>query len=93
MKDREESALVQAKKQLQQFWQDTGVTCDERLLKAFRQLYREEFVSPIHRGKRLHGLPAADWFQPDHLPTHYCDDDAPLAGGGSTTPSTRSRRW
>jgi hypothetical protein len=49
MKDREESALVQAKKQLQQFWQDTGVTCDERLLKAFRQLSREEFVSPIHR--------------------------------------------
>jgi len=49
MKDREESALVQAKRQLQQFWRDTGVTCDERLLKAFRQLSREEFVSPIHR--------------------------------------------
>ena len=49
MKDREESALVQAKRQLQQFWQDTGVTCDERLLKAFCQLSREEFVSPIHR--------------------------------------------
>ena len=45
MKDREESALVQAKRQLQQFWQDTGVTCDERLLKAFCQLSREEFVS------------------------------------------------
>ncbi|MBT6728350.1 MAG: hypothetical protein HOA75_16605, partial [Deltaproteobacteria bacterium] len=37
MKDREESALVQAKRQLQQFWRDTGVTCDERLLKAFYQ--------------------------------------------------------
>ena len=49
MKDREESALVQAKRQLQQFWQDTGVTCDERLLKAFPQLSREEFVSSIHR--------------------------------------------
>lgn len=49
MKDREESALAQAKQQLEQFWRDTSVVRDERLLEAFAQVPREEFVSATHR--------------------------------------------
>jgi protein-L-isoaspartate(D-aspartate) O-methyltransferase len=49
MKDREQNSLAEAKLQLQQFWNDTSVIEDERLLQAFLNVRREDFVSATHR--------------------------------------------